>query len=265
MHRIQRAFSRAAATYDDAAHVQRQVVLDLLAKLPGNFSPGMILDIGCGTGFALRQMTERYPETRLVGIDFSENMLSRVMPSEHLQKIVGNATFLPVTAACADLAFSSLTYQWCSLETALSEARRVLRPAGTLAFSTLTGDTFQELREAFAGIDEAPHTLPLRSEQSIRDTAVDRFSDIAVSRTRYVSRFASARHLFDSIRMTGAQEVAPPELRGSQEGNRRRGLLGKSAFALIQSRLKAMADTQGLLPLTYDVLFVTGRRKGEAL
>ena len=255
--RVQRAFSRAAAGYDAAAGIQRQVATELVSHLPARQAPTNILDLGCGTGFALNLLRSRYPETQLVGIDFSENMLRRVPAMPALQKISANATLLPLTDACADLVISSLTYQWCALDLALGEAARVLRPGATLAFSTLTGETFGELRHAFAGIDDAPHVLPLLPPDAI-STAVARagLTGIRCHRSRHVARFENTRALFESIRQTGASEVA----RADTPGGRRRGLLGKAAYATIEARLKSLADPQGRLPLTYDVFYVVAHQ-----
>lgn len=256
--RVQLAFSKAAGTYDAAAEIQRQVVAQLLARLPAG-EAATVLDLGCGTGLAFAGLAARYPGARLIGLDFSEAMLRRAPGSPGLRKIAGNATSLPLAEASADLAFSSLTYQWCALDAALAEARRVLRPGGVLAFSTLTGATFGELRTAFAGLDEAPHVLPLLSPELIV-AAVEKagFAAAEVSRRQLLARFDNTRALFDSIRRTGASEVAPQDA----SSGRRRGLLGKSAYATIESRLLAQADEAGRLPLTYDVVYLTARKPG---
>ena len=56
--RVRQSFDRAAATYDSAAQVQRKVCQRLAAGLPVIFTPGVILDTGCGTGYALRLLGE---------------------------------------------------------------------------------------------------------------------------------------------------------------------------------------------------------------
>lgn len=258
--RVQRAFSRAAGSYDAAAEIQRQVVDELMLRLPAELAPATIVDLGCGTGYAFAGLSRRYPAARLIGLDFAESMLRRAPELPHLQKIAGNATALPIADASADLVISSLTYQWCGLDRALAEACRVLQPGGTLAFSTLTGDTFGELRHAFAGIDDAPHVLPLLTPEAIAgDVTQAGLGVVRIFRACSVARFASVRALFDSIRRTGASEVAPQDGRTG----RRRGLLGKTAYATIEARLLALADDNGRLPLTYDVLYVVARRPGE--
>jgi malonyl-CoA O-methyltransferase len=59
----------------------------------------------------------------------------------------------------------------------------VLRPGGQLALSTLGPETFQELREAFTGIDRHRHTLsfsaPATIAQALRDAG---FAEIRLIR-----------------------------------------------------------------------------------
>ena len=263
--RVQRAFAAAAHSYDGAAGIQRQVVDELVGRLPAEANFATVLDLGCGTGYAFAQMAARYPAARLLGLDFAENMLRRAPAAPGLQKICANAVALPIADASADLLFSSLTYQWCPLGEALSEARRVLRPGATLAFSTLTSDTFHELRAAFAGLDDAPHVLPLLPPERIADAVTaEGFTDLALTRRCLVARFESVRALFDSIRQTGASEVSAHDAaHETAHGTaRRRGLLGKRAWATIEARLQALADAEGRLPLSYDVVYVVARAPG---
>ncbi len=52
----------------------RTKLFSKLPKLPNNPT---ILDLGCGTGYQLRLLKERYPEARLIGLDASEAMLKK--------------------------------------------------------------------------------------------------------------------------------------------------------------------------------------------
>ena len=267
-HHVRRAFDRAAETYDAAAGVQQQVAKNLLDIITAADRPasaaaekGITIDLGCGTGFAFSLLRQAFPASRIIGIDFAEAMLAKAPANRgNLQKIAGNATCLPFADTCADRIFSNMTLQWCPLDNALAEAHRTLRPAGQLAFSTLTGQTFHELKQAFADLDQAPHVLPLLSPQDI-EAAVLRagFSHLTLQRKTHLARFASVSALFGSIRQTGASGVAPTH---APNDGRRQGMLGKAAFARIKARLESLADSAGMLPLTYDVLYV-GAQKPE--
>ena len=68
---------------------------------------------------------------------------------------------LALAAVSADLIWSNLALHWHPQpHQVFQEWRRVLRVDGLLMFSCFGPDTFRELREAWAGIDGAPHTLP---------------------------------------------------------------------------------------------------------
>ncbi|TMG99050.1 MAG: malonyl-[acyl-carrier protein] O-methyltransferase BioC, partial [Betaproteobacteria bacterium] len=58
---VRRAFERAAATYDEAAVLQREVGQRMAERLGFvRMQPVTILDAGCGTGAALGELHARY-------------------------------------------------------------------------------------------------------------------------------------------------------------------------------------------------------------
>ena len=92
--RVRSAFDRAAASYDAAATLQRDVCQRLLDGMGGvggeggvggidsraprtseGSAPGAILDAGCGTGYGSRLLRARWPEARLSAADFAPAMV----------------------------------------------------------------------------------------------------------------------------------------------------------------------------------------------
>ncbi|HET6756122.1 MAG TPA: methyltransferase domain-containing protein, partial [Burkholderiales bacterium] len=74
-----RAFERAAATYDAAAVLQREVALRLFERLDYvKHAPQVILDGGAGTGFATRGLQARYPGSSVIALDIARAMLKRI-------------------------------------------------------------------------------------------------------------------------------------------------------------------------------------------
>src|SRR5207342_2281633 len=58
---VQRAFARAAATYDTAAVLQREVAARLAERLDYvRIAPAVVVDAGCGTGHAMAELAARY-------------------------------------------------------------------------------------------------------------------------------------------------------------------------------------------------------------
>lgn len=250
--RVRRAFDRAAGTYDSAAGIQRQTLQALVESLPesvGSPAP-RILDVGCGTGLAMSPLLARFPTARLIGVDFSEPML-RAAP-HNFQKTCGDAARLPFADGMADLVFSNMTWQWCALPEALSEARRVLRGDGVLAFSTLVQGTFRELATAFGGIDAHPHTLAMLQEgEVLEDLVLAGFRSAVQRRVTRIAYFDDLAAALRSIRATGASEVGD---------GRRPGLLGRSAWRAVEARYRDLAAADGRLPLSYEVLEIVAGR-----
>ena len=73
---VRRNFARAAATYDEAAAVQREIGKRMLERLDYvRIEPQRVLDLGCGTGASFAALHQRYPAASLIGVDLSEPML----------------------------------------------------------------------------------------------------------------------------------------------------------------------------------------------
>ena len=126
LEQIERQFDRAAATYDSVASVQRQMADRLLAEIPMSLD-GRVVDLGCGTGGLLEQLTQRTSPTNLIGIDISSAMLEQTrkrVPQAELIK--ADLAVLPLEDNSCRWAVSNAAIQWCDSAAAFSELRRVL-------------------------------------------------------------------------------------------------------------------------------------------
>lgn len=254
--RVRQAFSQAAATYGQAATVQKQVIdaladfleESLAAPARAGWVPRRILDVGSGTGFAQTLLARRFPLADRLALDFSEAMLRQ---SAAGQRLCADAEALPLRDAGIDLVWSSLTWQWCALPQVLGEAHRVLRDDGVLAFTTLTDGTFRELRSAFADLDQYAHAQPmLPAEAVLEDLEAAGFRAIETRRQCVVAHYPTLKTLLSAIRQTGANEVSGP---------RRRGLLSRQGWARLEAAYGKHATPDGL-PLSYDVLYAVARK-----
>lgn len=153
--RIGAAFGAATAGYEDHAGVQKVVartVADLagLLKVPAQ---ARILEIGCGTGLLTREIGLRWPGAELVATDLSAEMVGQAAKGA-----MTAGTFLPMDGEFPwfegphfDLILSSLAFQWFDdLPGAVTRLARLLRPGGSLIFSTMAERSFGAWRAAHA-------------------------------------------------------------------------------------------------------------------
>ncbi len=157
------AFGRAARSYDDAAAPQRQAAMMVaeLARQPRLPSSPRILEVGCGTGLLTRPIRDHWPDAELVVSDLSPAMVGHAakgaMIAGTFLSIDGEAP--PFEGPWFDLIVSSLAFQWFGdLPMALARLAGLLRPGGTLLFSTMGADSFAEWRAAHAAAGERAGT-----------------------------------------------------------------------------------------------------------
>ncbi len=245
--RIRQSFERAAPSYDSAAAVQRRICHDLIDRLPA-LPVARLLDAGCGTGYALPILRQRFPQAHVVGLDLSAGMLRQV--TESCCRVAADLESLPLAAASIDLFWSSLAVQWCELPLVLNEARRILRGEGILALASLGPATFHELREAFAGVDEYRHTLAFHGRDEISAMASQAgLHTITVDAYPQVANYADFKSLLRAVKAIGANQVGD---------GRRTSLMSRSAFYKAEAAYEAQRTHAGL-PLTYDVITLIAR------
>jgi len=247
--RVRASFDRAAATYDAAAVLQRQVCERLLAafELPAFELPAAapaILDAGCGTGYGARLLRARWPLAHLTVADFAPAMLDLARGAADAC-YAADIEALPFNAQCFDAWWSSLSIQWCDAATVFAEAARVLRPQGRLAVSTLGPGTFHELRSAFSGVDRYRHTLPF-SEPAALGAALQGagFSGIALRRETLTLHYPDLKTLLRAVKAIGANPVG---------AGARSGMMGRTAWQALEAAYENQRTPDGL-PATYDVI-----------
>lgn len=98
-----------------------------------------VLDVGCGSGMALRLVSEGNPAGRLAGVDLSPTMVALAgrtnagLADGRLDVREGNAMHLPFADGSFDVVTAIETfYFWPDAMRGLAECRRVLRAGGWL-------------------------------------------------------------------------------------------------------------------------------------
>lgn len=242
------SFSRAAASYDSVAELQRAVGTALLARLPLALTPQRWLDMGCGTGFFSRVLAERLPDSQGVALDIAEGMLNHARPLGGAGYfIAGDAERLPLKAQSLGLIYSSLAVQWCAnFDAVLSEAHRVLQPGGVLAFASLCVGTLHELRESWRAADGLVHVNRFRSFETYQQLcAASGLRVVSLERQPHVLHYPDVRSLTHELKALGAHNLNP---------GRPGGLTGRARIAALVNAYEQFRQAQGL-PATYQVVY----------
>jgi len=258
---VRAAFARAAATYDGAAVLQREVADRLLARLDYiNLRPARLLDLGCGTGYLTRLLSRRYASAQVVALDLALPMLqaARRQTTARLPFGIGrrlgrcryanaDAEALPFADAAFDLVVSNLTLQWCNPDRVFRECRRVLRPGGLFLFTTFGPDTLKELRSAWRAVDSEVHVHDFIDMHDLGDALVRaRFADPVMDMEPLTLTYAKVAGLLRDLKAIGAHNAL---------ASRRQALTGKDQFARFEQAYESFRDSAGRLPASHEVIF----------
>lgn len=202
-----------AEQYDDAVNraFYRSAVARLLEEAPGLSGRG--LDLGCGTGFSLEELSERAPDVTWTGVDCSRKMLELAQRKPGLRAASlcqARAESLPFGDGALDVVVANFSWHWFGKEAGY-EVRRVLRSGGWFLaclplrrFSSVAGNRALA-RALLAGRDH----FARRSSQGfrIKDVPAALPGELRVSRYELVvtsERFSDGRALLDVLRSRGA-------------------------------------------------------------
>lgn len=249
--RIADAFGRAAASYDDAAAPQRQaagLVADLARQQRVPDAP-RILEIGCGTGILTRHIRDQWPAAELIVSDLSPDMVGTAAKGAMVA-----GTFLaldgetpPFEGPWFDLILSSLAFQWFGdLPLAIARLAGLLRPGGSLLFSTMGADSFTEWRAAHAAVGEAAGTPDYPDLAALRATLAG-FADGFAFEEHWTHDFGGAKGFLAHLKAIGA--TVPAGDRPALSPARMRGAM------------RAFDEAGGRV--TYHILFGRVTRVGE--
>ena len=253
---IRTAFDRASATYEAAAVLQARVADELVSRLePFNFAPKVVLDLGAGTGRMTAQLKRRYRRSLVIALDLAPGMLHEARRHQQwlrrFERVCGDAMRLPFADASVDVVISSLMLQWCDPpDAAFAEIRRVLKPDGFIAFTTLGPDTLVELRSAWAEADGDAggynHVNHFTDMHDVGDALMRAgLSEPVLDVDRIQLTYPDALSLMRDLKAIGAHNVT---------AGRPRGLLGRARLQRMQQAYEAYRRN-GKLPATYEVVY----------
>ena len=251
------AFSKAAGSYDSVAEFQRNTGHQLLAQIDNLFAQSyqagtavpVWLDLGSGTGYFSDLLSQT--GAQVYGVDIAFGMLqhAKAHRSPRINWLNGDAEALPLADNSVDLVFSSLALQWCDdLNVALAEIRRVLKPGGRLAFTTLVSGSLAELKQAWRAVDAHRHVNGFLSMDKIAQSADSaHFSAVKLGVRPEVLLYQTPLALLKDLKGIGANHVQTDKVKA--------GLGGKQALLKMSQAYEAFRTKQGLLPATYYVCY----------
>ena len=250
---IKKSFNRAAKSYDFAAILHEEVLNRLLHRLQYiRHQPVNVIDIGCGTGKALKGLFKTYPKSKIISLDLAYSMLQQTRQQYGLlrKKRIVNADMenMPFANDSFDLLFSNLALQWANdLGGTLHEFARIGRSGSLLMFTTFGPDTLKELRESWLEIDRNPHVHQFIDMHDIGDAMMAAgFSQPVVDAETIRLEYSEFRQIFEDLKNTGASNA---------EKNRSRGLMTPAKLKRLEQSYQRLGYDAGKFIASYEVVY----------
>ncbi len=246
---IKKCFGSAALSYNSAARLQR-VTGKYLFESNKSLFYGVNLDLGCGTGINSKRLCS-LPDSVNVGCDLSLDMAytASAATDGRLVSVQGDGCELPFVEHSFDAVYSNLMLQWIdALTQPLQELYRVLKPGGSLCFSTLLAGTLDELKCAWATIDNEPHVNRFKSLAELRSDLEQSGFIFDIEVAQVVLDYQGVTHLAKELKYLGASYV---------KSRKNKGLTGTDKWRRLSDNYPSNGQT---VPATYVVAYVVAKK-----
>ena len=250
---VKNFFNRAAKSYDNSAIMQQEVQNRLIERLQYmRHQPETVIDVGCGTGKAIRNLQKAYPRARVHAVDLAAQMLSRASSRYRLlskkRLVVADMEQLPFAAQSFDLVFSSLALPWCNdLKTTLREFARVSRPGALLLFSSFGPATLRELAVSWQAFDARPHVHRFIDMHDVGDAMMATgFTQPVVDAETIRVEYRAFRGLLDDLQNGGSSNA---------DVGRRRGLTTPRQLRALEQSYREHGFEQDRFVASYEVVY----------
>lgn len=250
---VRQHFERAAAGFDAAAALPREIGARLLERLDLiRLQPQRVLDLGAGTGGGVEELLRRYRGAQVYAVDSAPGMLGLARRRGSWRRrprvFCADGERLPLAARSMDMVVSNLMLPWClPPDDVFAEIRRVLMHGGVLLFSTLGPDTLTELRRSWAQVDERAHVHPFMDMHDVGDALLRAgFADPVLDAERLAVTYPDVRALLDELRRLGA---------GNALAGRAPGLGGRGRLQAMIEAYERQRDADGRIRATCEVVY----------
>ncbi|AZN32769.1 methyltransferase domain-containing protein [Pseudoalteromonas sp. Xi13] len=215
-------FSKAAEQYNSHANVQKQAASDLFKLInsqPYNQNKRCV-DLGAGPLVNTSQLSKLYGQ--VIAIDLSLNMLKSTALTN--PKVCADMDNLPLQASSIDAIFSNFAVQWsANFEKLMQALYKSLKPGGQAYISTVVAGSLNEIKTAFAALDNRSHINTFNTHAYINQSVQNAgFSINSSQKVIYTDCYSSPLKAIKSIKAIGATT--------QNHANSRQGLLTKSAL-----------------------------------
>ncbi len=251
--KVRRSFDASANSYDEFSSLQRQVSVDLLAKINADFVDVIVVDVGCGTGYLIEQLIHGFDCRQLIAVDISFSMLQVARKKfNNVQYICVDAEWLPLQKKSVDIVVSNLALQWCqNLIQVFNGFHQILKPQAQLYFSTFGPSTLQELKQSWAEVDSYAHVNTFyTADEVVFFLHQAGFKNIQIESQCYQSNYQTVIELMKELKGIGAHNVLSA---------RNKKITGKKQMQeMIDAYEKHRVN--GFIPATYEVIFVSAQK-----
>lgn len=257
---VRRSFSLAAKNYDDFAGLQREVGLALLSKIDLRGIETTVVDIGCGTGFLTQELMMKNHVYNMVAIDLAFSMLQltkiklaqrKYNQATNIHYLCADAERLPLLDNSVEKIISNLALQWCpDLSAVFDGFYKSLKGGGEVCLSTFGPATLQELKMSWSKVDDFTHVNKFYSADEVFSILQQAgFKHINIETKHYFSHYHSVFELMRELKGLGAHNV----VKGKNRKTTSKGSMHKMTGFYEEYRI------DGLIPATYEILFVSAR------
>lgn len=196
---IRNRFSKNLENYEENAKIQKKMA-ERLINFVENKNPKTVLELGCGTGFLTRFVSERLGYEKYTAIDIVEECQLYINKIDSKINFIAQdiETYINESEEKFDLIISNASLQWTeNFEDTVNSLSKKLNDNGELVFSTFGKENFREIFHVLG------KTLNYYSEKEL----LDMFSNCILDSEIHIMAFNSPKDVLKHLQLTGVNAI----------------------------------------------------------